>query len=91
MPSSRTDVDIPADDADEATGIGHSLAVSLPESTLEVGWFNLLASGVSEHFQWRVLPIIAAAVRPVLQPVVISERDRLLATSQYWASVWRIR
>jgi hypothetical protein len=46
----------------------------LPKGSLEVGWGNLLASGVSEHVQRRVLPIIAATMRPMWQTIVIADQ-----------------
>ena len=67
-------VNLPAPDFDEAARVGHTLAVSLPKGPLQIGRFNLPPFGVSEHFQRRVLPIIAAMMRSVRQPVVIADQ-----------------
>jgi len=83
------DVDLPAPDSNEAAGIGHPLAVPLSKGALQIGWFNLLASGVSENFQRRLLPVVAAMMRPVRHPVMIADQvamklDRLLnATASF--------
>jgi hypothetical protein len=67
-------LNLPASDSDKAASIGPSLAVSLPEGPLEIGRFNPLAPGASEHFQRRTLSIIAAVMRPMRQPVVIADQ-----------------
>ena len=60
--------------SDKAACVGHSLAVTLSKGPLQIGRFNLLASGLSEHFQGRLLSVIAAMMRPVRQPVVIADQ-----------------
>jgi hypothetical protein len=68
------DVDLPAPDFDKAAGVGHPLTVSLPEGPLEIGRFNPIASGVSKNRQRRMLPVVAAVMRPVRQAVVIADQ-----------------
>jgi hypothetical protein len=62
-----------APDADKSTSIGHPLRISLAESPLEVGRFNLLAFRIAENRQGRMLPVLAQMMRPMRQPVVVAD------------------
>lgn len=68
------DVDLPAPNFDKAARVGHSLTVSLSERPLEIGRFNPLAAGVSENRQRRMLPVVAAVMCPMRQPIVIADQ-----------------
>jgi hypothetical protein len=61
-------------DLDEAAGVGHPLTIALPEGPLQVGRFYACASGLSKNRQRRVLLVVALAMRPVRQAVVIADQ-----------------
>jgi hypothetical protein len=44
-------INSPAPNFDKAASIGHPLTIPLPKGPLEIGRFNVFASGVSERFQ----------------------------------------
>ena len=67
------DINPPPPDFDEAARVSHPLTVSLPEGAQEISRFNPLASGISENRQRRILPIVAATMRPVRQLVVVAD------------------
>jgi len=46
----------------------------LPEGPLQVGRFDACASGLSKNRQRRVLLVVALAMRPVRQAVVIANQ-----------------
>jgi hypothetical protein len=65
---------LPAPDADKSTSIGNPLRISLAESPLEVGRFNLLAFRIAKNRQGRTLPVLAQMMRPMRQPVVVADK-----------------
>src|SRR5262245_43190486 len=74
---------LPASDSDEATRISQTLRITLSECPLQIGRLNTLAPCVAENRERRLLPIIAAMMRPVRQSIMIADEfamkfDRLL-------------
>lgn len=68
------DINLPAPDFDKAAGIGQPLTVPLTESPLYVRGLCLLAFGLAQDRQRRVLPIVTAMVRPVWQSVMVADQ-----------------
>ncbi len=67
-------INLPATDFDKAAGIGQPLTIPLSESPLYVGRLCLLASGLAQDRQRRVLTVVAAMMRPMRQSIMVTDQ-----------------